>query len=50
MKWICGDEFFLEGDGNGDGMAGASTKEKGERVGENGRKEKGKKWRERKLS
>ena len=29
--------------------AGASTKERGERVGENGRKEKGKKGRERKL-
>jgi hypothetical protein len=38
-KWVCGNEFFLEGDG----MAGSSTEDRGERAGENGRTEKGKK-------
>ena len=54
MKWprngFVEMSFFLEGDENGDRMAGSSTEERGERAGENGRKEKGKKGRERKKS
>jgi hypothetical protein len=49
-KWVCGDGFFLERDGNGDGMAGSSIEERGERAGENGRREKGKKREEKKKN
>ena len=49
-KWVYGDGFFLERDGNGDGMAGSLIEERGERAGENGRREKGKKREEKKKN
>jgi hypothetical protein len=43
-RWVCGDGFFLERDGNGDEMVGSLIEERRVRAGENGEQ---RKWKHR---